>query len=161
MKKLVLLITVFSVSISLQMFAQVESTTVKSSKSNSSEKAKGAGADMNANKMKGYPPKGYPCLGCDPCVPATNPVSYCDNNTAAKLSPHPDALALGFVFTGGKMIPLATILMKPDVAKKMAALGATVGNAKQQKVKCDCGTDVYGKDAAACGRICDFLASLK
>ena len=147
MKKLVLLFTVFSVLISLQMNAQVEST-VKSSKSNSSE------------RMKGYPPHGYPCLGCAPCVPATNPVSYCDN-TAAKLTPHPDALSLGFVFSGGKMLALATILAKPDVVKKMRELGSSAGNAKQQKVKCDCGTDVYGKDAAACGRICDFLATLK
>lgn len=159
MNKLVLLVTVFALSLNFQMSAQVEST-VKSSKSNSSEKAKLTGGDMNANKMKGYPPHGYPCLGCAPCVPATNPVSYCDN-TAAKLSPHPEALALGFVFTGGKMIPLATILARPDVVKKMGELGSAGGNAKQQKVKCNCGTDVYGKDDAACGRICEFLASLK
>lgn len=147
MKKLVVLITVFSVLISFQMFAQ-ERSTVKSSKSNSSE------------RMAGYPPHGYPCLGCAPCVPATNPVSYCDV-TATKLSPHPDALALGFVFTEGKMIPLATILARPDVVKKMGELGAAAGNAKQQKVKCNCGTDVYGKDEAACGRICDFLKNMK
>ncbi len=147
MKKLILLIAVFFIFVSLQMYGQAE-TTVKSSKSNSSE------------RMKGYPPHGYPCLGCAPCVPATNPVSYCDN-TAAKLSPHPDALALGFVLTGGKMIPLVTILSKPDVVKKMAELGGGAGNTKQQKVKCSCGTDIYGKDEAACTRICDFLKDMK
>ena len=28
---------------------------------------------------------------------------------------------------------------------------------KRTRVKCNCGTDIYGKDAAACTKICDFL----
>lgn len=43
-----------------------------------------AGSALSANAPS-YPPHGYPCLGCDPCVPATNPVTYCDNTSKVKV----------------------------------------------------------------------------
>jgi len=45
----------------------------------------------STNRIKGYPPHGYPCLGCEPCKPLTNPVEYCDNNNRNSLNPHPNA----------------------------------------------------------------------
>ncbi len=105
---------------------------------------------------KGYPPHGYPCLGCAPCP--GNPTEFCDINNlksaSPSLKPHPDAFDLGYVLKDGKMIPLSSIVKLPLVNMKIKELG---GDTRATKVKCSCGTDIYGKDDAACGRICDFL----
>jgi hypothetical protein len=119
----------------------------------------------------GYPPHGYPCLGCHPCG-----TSYCDDNTNnAKISSspisnstvvfkaHPQALELGYVFADHKMMPIKEFLDRKDVKLKLKGVGEitiyddSTPSTQRTKVKCDCGTNVYGKDAAACGRICDFL----
>lgn len=123
----------------------------------------------SSSKLKGYPPHGYPCLGCAPCP--GNPTEFCDIINAAKvqepLKPHPSALELGYVYGEGRMIPLTTVLEKRDIKRKMGELGAVPnpeGKADGPKyptsVKCACGTDVWGKDSAACGRICEFLSTL-
>ena len=63
-------------------------------------------------------------------------------------------MELGYVLKDGKMIPLSSIVKLPAVSMKIKELG---GDISVTKVKCSCGTTIYGKDAAACGRICDFL----
>lgn len=63
--------------------------------------------------------------------------------------------------SGGSQNPLAEKLIKADagVTSPNSNQGGNNPNAKEgsTKVKCDCGTDIYGKDADACKRICQFL----
>ena len=51
----------------------------------------GAGGGQGNLAFKGYPPHGYPCLGCAPC-PGSNPVEYCDITAIM----HPGAAAAGW-----------------------------------------------------------------
>lgn len=116
----------------------------------------------NSAKIKGYPPKGYPCLGCQPCP--GNPSEFCDiQNNNTTLQPHPEALKLGYVYYENKMVPLKAFVEKPEIKRKLKEVGEitifdeTEGATNKTKVKCGCGSHVYAKDAAACIRICDFL----
>jgi hypothetical protein len=110
----------------------------------------------NHKAAKGYPPHGYPCLCCVPCP--GNPTEFCDidnkKSASSTLKPHPDAFEIGYVYNEGKMIPLSNIVKISEVSSKIKELG---GDTRATRVKCGCGTDIYGKDDAACGRICDFL----
>ena len=125
------------------------------------------GGTMTA--AKGYPPKGYPCLGCVPCP--GNSKEFCDveNNKADAASremvafkPHPQALELGYVYADSKMIPIASFVARPDIKSSLTELGFDFGAAASKpvyptSVECGCGSDVWGKDRAACQRICAFL----
>lgn len=52
----------------------------------------------------GYPPHGYPCLGCEPCP--GNPTEFCDT-TGVALQAHPDARKAGWVVgDSGRLIQL-------------------------------------------------------
>lgn len=138
--------------------------------------AQKGGASSPQSLRRGYPPHGYPCLGCAPCP--GNPTEYCSTvpteratggQVASSLTPHPDAVDLGYVFAQNKMIPLATFFELKSVKSTMKEWGGYLnptgeGSALSRdrnpnSVKCACGTDVWGKDKDACNRICDFLKS--
>ena len=92
----------------------------------------------------------YPCLGCHPCGN-----TYCDNDNALAVQVSQlDAGKLIQDFSAGK---LKTLISEKDLRRLVKENSAQ--SAQKEKVKCSCGKDVYGKDAAACERICEFLGS--
>lgn len=96
----------------------------------------------------------YPCLGCHPCPP-----SYCDNSTNAIALPANQIDPLVLIkdaSEGGSL----TQQLSPSSLKKLIKQNSAQkidATTEKEKVKCDCGTKVYGKDADACKRICEFL----
>ena len=96
----------------------------------------------------------YPCLGCHPCPP-----SYCDNSTNAIALPvnQIDPLVLIKDASDGGSL---TQQISPSSLKKLVKQNSSQkidASTQKEKVKCSCGTNVYGKDADACKRICEFL----
>lgn len=99
----------------------------------------------------------YPCLGCHPCGN-----SYCDDNSSkvitVKIS---DLKPLDLINEFEADGAITTKITKKDLVRLVLENSTkdNVGNNQRARVKCGCGTDIYGKDAAACTRICDFLGS--
>ena len=110
---------------------------------------------------KGLYPNGnncYPCLGCHPC-PGEKGV-YCSdfNNTVVLNVSEMNSITLIQDFKVGKLKGLISEKdLKRLVLENSTQDSKSDGNIRAPRVKCKCGTDVYGKDDAACGRICDFL----
>ena len=96
----------------------------------------------------------YPCLGCHPCGN-----TYCDNNSKIKAISinQIDIPTLITDVEGGSTIISKKDLKRLIIENSVPAESASKENNK--KVKCGCGTNIYGKDEAACQRICKFLGS--
>ncbi len=120
---------------------------------NTTDKMKAENAE-STTKVKGYPPNGYPCLDCIPCVSTGKATEYCAADKSKKVKPHPQALELGFVYSAGKMVSVDAYMKDEAVMEKLTELGVSTS---KQKVQCSCGKAVYGKDVSACSRICEFL----
>ena len=95
----------------------------------------------------------YPCLGCHPCGN-----TYCDNNNIhAKRINQIDIPTLITDVEGG-----STIISKKDLKRLIIENSVPTESASKEnnkKVKCGCGTNIFGKDEDACARICKFLGS--
>lgn len=64
----------------------------------------GGGQGQGNVAFRGYPPHGYPCLGCAPC-PGSNPVEYCDITAIL----HPGAASAGWrVNAQGRIVRVET-----------------------------------------------------
>lgn len=96
----------------------------------------------------------YPCLGCHPCPP-----SYCDNSTNAMAVPV-DQLDPVLLIKDANEGGYLTKDLSPSTLKKIIKANSSQpmdSTTEKPKVKCSCGTNVYGKDEDACKRICEFL----
>lgn len=93
--------------------------------------------------FRGYPPHGYPCLGCEPCP--GNPTEFCSTTVAMQV--HPAAARAGFVLAAGGR------LARPRGGRRIAAAPAPVAtriNAERSALICGngAGYSVEGTDAA-------------
>lgn len=93
--------------------------------------------------FRGYPPHGYPCLGCEPCP--GNPTEFCSTTFAMQV--HPAAARAGFVLAPGGR------LARPREGGRMAAAPAPVAtriSAERSALICanGAGYSVEGSDAA-------------
>lgn len=98
----------------------------------------------------------YPCLGCHPCGN-----TYCDNNSGAITIKISELVPLNLINEFEANGDISTKITKKDLMRLILENSTkdNMGNNQKTRVKCGCGTDIYGKDAAACTRICDFLGS--
>ncbi|MGJ1386437.1 hypothetical protein ACR782_09575 [Sphingobacterium spiritivorum] len=57
----------------------------------------------------------------------------------------------------GVALALGKRMHKPETIRRSGAVSGSYAREAQPKVKCNCGTEIYGKDEEACKRICKFL----